>query len=139
MLQSCKTIGCTTPSFIDAHQHDYCPNCREKYAVPSLDLGVTPPTAMPDSKLAQDFLAKAHHHMQNRAVEYDAPAGERSMEKTVMAFNALTGQDLSETEGWLFMMTLKMARSTQGRFKADNYEDLAAYASLAGESAARDE
>ena len=37
--------------------------------------------------------------------------------------------------GWLFMAILKMVRSQQGNYRADNYEDLAAYSSLMGEAA----
>ena len=33
------------------------------------------------------------------------------------------------------MALLKIARANQGAFRADNYEDLVAYAALAGESA----
>ena len=86
---------------------------------------------------AEDILARAAAHMLDRASAYDAPDGERSMEPTVIAFNALTGNQLTETEGWLFMALLKMARSNQGEYKADNYEDGTAYMSLAGEAAAR--
>ena len=65
----------------------------------------------------------------------DCPKEERSMGKTVMAFNALTGQSLSETQGWLFMAVLKMARSQQGEYKHDNFLDGTAYFALAGEAA----
>lgn len=85
--------------------------------------------------LAVGMLQAAEKHMTERAKTYDAPSGERSMAKTVAAFNALTGKDLSETEGWTFMALLKIARANQGAFRADNYEDLVAYAALAGESA----
>ncbi|HFG6964430.1 DUF6378 domain-containing protein [Acinetobacter baumannii] len=83
---------------------------------------------------AQDFLKRAQNHMEDRAVTYDSPEGERSMEKTVQIFNALRERDLTETEGWLFMSILKMVRANQGEFKSDNYEDLVAYAALMGES-----
>jgi hypothetical protein len=57
------------------------------------------------------------------------------MGATVDAFRAITGHDLTEEQGWLFMGLLKMVRSQQGGFRADNYEDLAAYAGLQGEAA----
>ena len=57
------------------------------------------------------------------------------MGATVDAFRAVTGHDLTEEQGWLFMGLLKMVRSQQGGFRADNYEDLAAYAGLQGEAA----
>lgn len=84
---------------------------------------------------AHEFLESGLGHMKDRAATYDAPAGERSMAKTVAMYNALTGQSMSEEQGWKFMCCLKMARSEQGAFRADNFEDLAAYAGLAGESA----
>jgi hypothetical protein len=88
--------------------------------------------------LAPEFLKKALGHMEDRAATYDKEGGERSMGKTVAAFNAITGSNLTEEEGWLFMEILKQVRSMQGGFKADNYEDLAAYAALRGECASRD-
>lgn len=85
---------------------------------------------------AVQLLAAAVNHMRDRARTYDSPMGERSMAKTVAAFNALTGHALTEEQGWLFMGVLKMARTQQGAFRSDNYEDLAAYAALQGECAA---
>lgn len=87
---------------------------------------------------APGFLEAALGHMEDRKSTYDAPEGERSMGKTVTAFNAITGRDLSEEEGWLMMVLLKAVRTQQGDFRADNYEDGAAYFALQGEAAARD-
>ncbi len=86
----------------------------------------------------QDVLQAAAEHMRDRATTYDAPSGERSMEKAVAMFNALLGGDrmLTTEQGWLFMAILKIVRTQQGDFKLDNYEDLAAYAALAAEEAA---
>ncbi len=84
---------------------------------------------------AIDVLIEAQGHLANRAATYDAPQGERSMAKTVQAFNALTGHEITEEQGWLFMVCLKAARSQQGAYRADNYEDGAAYFALACESA----
>jgi hypothetical protein len=91
---------------------------------------LNPPTAA-------DFLQCGINHMRDRAATYDKPEGERSMGKTVSAYNIITGQNMSEEQGWLFMGLLKKVRSQQGDFKADNYEDEAAYAGLRGECAAR--
>lgn len=84
---------------------------------------------------AQDFLQAGLGHMQDRAVTYDKPTGERSMAATVGAFKCVSGVEMTEEQGWLFMGLLKMVRSQQGEFKADNYEDEAAYAALRGECA----
>lgn len=90
---------------------------------------------------AREFLEAGIGHMKDRAATYDAPSGERSMEKTVAIFNELLAEKLrsplSEEDGWNFMQILKLVRSKQGDFKADNYEDGAAYAGLAGEAAAK--
>ena len=53
------------------------------------------------------------------------------------AFRAVTGDGLmnSAERGWLFMAILKMVRSQQGDYRADNYEDGAAYFALMGEAA----
>ena len=84
---------------------------------------------------AHDFLGNALQHMQDRATIYDAEGGERSIERTVQLFNILTGVEITPEEGWLFMVCLKLVRSQQGGFRADSYEDGAAYFALAGEAA----
>ncbi|EGG93489.1 hypothetical protein IMCC1989_1137 [gamma proteobacterium IMCC1989] len=85
---------------------------------------------------APDFLQQAQSEMFDRATTYDNPEGERSMANTVAMFNALTGHKLTEEQGWKFMVCLKLVRSEQGAFKADNFVDGAAYFGLAGETAA---
>ena len=60
------------------------------------------------------------------------------MGKTVAMFNTLTEHQLTEEQGWLFMACLKMVRSQQGRYRADSYEDGAAFFALAGENAAQE-
>ena len=87
---------------------------------------------------ASDFLLAAMNHLGDRASTYDNPTGERSMGRTVEAFNAITGHKLTEEQGWLFMCLLKQVRSQQGKYKSDNYEDLTAYAALMGECAAKE-
>ena len=85
---------------------------------------------------APEILKQAAEHMEDRAATYDAPEGERSMSKTIIAFNTLYGTSLTEEQGWAFMVLLKLVRSSQGGYRADNYEDLTAYSALMGESAA---
>lgn len=84
---------------------------------------------------ANEILTRAAGHLADRAKTYDKPQGERSMKATVEAFKAVTGHELTETQGWLFMALLKAVRSQQGEFKLDSFEDGAAYFALAGESA----
>lgn len=87
---------------------------------------------------APDILLAAAAHLEERANTYDASSGERSIASTVRMFNTLTGFDLSEEQGWLFMVCLKLARAQQGAFRADSYEDGAAYFALAGEAASNE-
>lgn len=85
---------------------------------------------------ASDICQQAIETMKERGKTYDKSNGaERSMLKTVIAFNALTGHELTEEQGWQFMTVLKLARSQQGEYKADNYLDGTAYFALAGECA----
>ena len=87
---------------------------------------------------AQSILRRAAELMDERAKRYDAPGGERSMAKTVIAFNTVTGQDLTEAEGWLLMQILKDVRQWQNTtYHADSAEDCTAYAALKAEALAR--
>lgn len=91
-----------------------------------------------DGSTAANILTAALCHMRERASTYDKPEGERSMGATVGAFLAVTGVSMTEEQGWLFMALLKAVRSQQGAYRADSYEDGAAYFALAGEAAVRD-
>jgi hypothetical protein len=91
-----------------------------------------------EAPTAPQILKTAIGHMEERAATYDQPQGERSMGKTVAMFNTLTEAKLTEEQGWLFMACLKMVRAQQGGYRADSYEDGAAYFALAGESAAQE-
>lgn len=75
--------------------------------------------------------------MDERAAQYDQPGGERSMAKTVAAFNVITGNCMSEAEGWAFMLLLKQVRlfSNPNKPHRDSAEDAIAYCALLGESA----
>ena len=83
---------------------------------------------------ATDFLQAAHDEMEARASERDTEA-ERSMSSTVNAFNAVYGTNLTEEQGWMFMVFLKAARSRGGNIRIDDYVDGSAYFALAGEAA----
>lgn len=95
-------------------------------------------------KHAYTFLDTAAKEMKDRAAQRDVQnhtntgkSGERSMKSTVDAFNALTGHNLTEEEGWEFMILLKLVRGRQGDFRADDYVDAAAYSALLGECASK--
>ena len=84
---------------------------------------------------AQGLLSKARDHMLDRAATYDKPEGERSMRRAVEAFNAITGRDLEESEGWLLLQVLKDVRDRQRREPhVDSLEDCIAYAALKAEA-----
>lgn len=93
------------------------------------------PTNTPVVVTAVDMLTAAAKHISDRAAAYDKPEGERSMVATVDAFNAITGQALSESEGWLFMECLKAVRDfTTVGGHADSQEDRTAYSALGAEA-----
>lgn len=84
---------------------------------------------------APELLGKAAALMHERGKTYDEPEGERSMGKTVAAFNAITGRDLTESEGWLLMCVLKSVRAAARKEPhRDSLEDLIAYAALMAEA-----
>ena len=84
---------------------------------------------------APDILRKSAQHMMDRAATYDKPEGERSMAKTVQAFNAITGRDITTAEGWLMLAVLKQVRAFQnpGKPHVDSLEDGPAYLALMAE------
>ena len=84
---------------------------------------------------ADEILTKAAELMRERGKQYDTEGGERSMGKAVRAFNAITGRDLSEPEGWLLLQVLKDVRLFQKPgYHADSAEDCVAYAALKAEA-----
>jgi hypothetical protein len=86
---------------------------------------------------ATDILQEATECLTARAVERDKGTSERSMKAAVEAFNALTGHELTEVDGWLTMVCLKAARAEGGKFRLDDYIDGAAYFALYGEAASK--
>ena len=85
---------------------------------------------------ATDFLSKALALLEERGKDYDQPQGERSMGKTVQAFNVITGHTLKESEGWLLLQLLKDVRqwSNPNSYHADSAEDCISYAALKAEA-----
>lgn len=88
---------------------------------------------------SSEVLERAAQHMRARAATYDSPEGERSMGKTVQAFNAVTGQTLTEAQGWLLLQILKDVRLfARDGYHADSAEDCVAYAALKAEAKGRE-
>ena len=83
---------------------------------------------------ADVLLQIARDQIGNRAAERDTET-ERSMSSTVNAFNAVYGTNLTEEQGWMFMVFLKAARAKGGNIRIDDYVDGSAYFALAGEAA----
>jgi hypothetical protein len=85
---------------------------------------------------AHEFLDSASSLLKERGKTYDVQGTEeRSINKTVDMFKALTGVKLSYEQGWLFMACVKMVRSQQNNvFHQDSFEDCCAYIALAGEA-----
>lgn len=84
---------------------------------------------------AQCFLLKASDLLGSRGKTYDDRRGERSMGKAVAAFNEITGQAMSESEGWLLLQLLKDVRQwSTTTYHPDSAEDCVAYAALKAEA-----
>ena len=99
---------------------------------------VAPVVLVPQT--ASEFLTQANTIMIERGKNYDSPKGERSMTRTVTAFNTITGHKLSESDGWLFMETLKNVRQcTAPSFHRDSAEDSVTYAALKAEALAAED
>ena len=121
---------CNTCSHIDPCTEQTAKNIRAKEAA---HLSSDAPT--PLRTTAQGLLSKAREHILDRAATYDKHEGERSMGSAVDAFNAITGRDLDESEGWLLLQVLKDVRDRQRREPhVDSLEDCIAYAALKAES-----
>jgi hypothetical protein len=86
---------------------------------------------------AYDILNEVTQTVKERGKVRDANDGERSMERMVHTFNALTDHTLTVSEGWVFMIILKLVRM-QSAYDRDNYIDAVGYAALLGECAIRE-
>lgn len=132
--------GPTSP-LTDAAQHKCDPPAGVVAAVQAqLDRDKSPPycTVAEHAHTAPELLGAARKHMEDRAATYDQPEGERSMARTVEAFNAVTGHTLAESEGWLLLALLKTVRNAARDVPhRDSLEDFIAYAALMAEAALR--
>jgi hypothetical protein len=89
-------------------------------------------TAVP--RTASSFLEQADRTLGERGKQYDKNGEqERSMGRTVAAFNAVTGLKLTEQQGWAFMLTLKLVRGAD-KPHADSALDAVGYSALYAES-----
>lgn len=89
-------------------------------------------------KSSTDYLKQAAAIQEQRGKDYNTEDGERSMAAVVAAFNDLFNQDMTETQGWQFMVLLKMKRlDTALGHHEDSAADQVSYSALAAESSAR--
>jgi Domain of unknown function (DUF6378) len=87
--------------------------------------------------IATNYLLKAVEILNQRGADYDPTKGEeRSMLKIIQVFNLISGCNLTEQQGWLFMRILKMVRlyTNTDRYHEDSAIDGIAYAALEAES-----
>lgn len=90
------------------------------------------------SKTASCYLERGIEILADRGKTYDKDdkQQERSMEKIVKVFNIITGKELTEVEGWMFMSCLKQVRAFQKKgFHEDSWQDFVNYAALGAEAA----
>lgn len=90
-----------------------------------------------DNIRADEVLEMARAIMLKRGRLRDS-GEERSMKRIVDVFKALTGHQLTEVEGWTFMVVLKLCREQTGP-DLDNWIDGAAYMALAAEAVSHKE
>jgi len=83
------------------------------------------------------MLREAADTIEQRASERDVEK-EKTMRDTINAFNAMYHTELTEEQGWMFMVLLKMRRARGGSYNRDDYIDGAAYFALAAEGAIDD-
>lgn len=92
------------------------------------------------SRTAPEWLKESLAILDQRGKDYDnEEKGERSMGKTIAAFNIITGHNLKESEGWLLQQLLKDVRQwTNEPFHEDSALDCISYAALKAESLEED-
>lgn len=114
-------------------KYSVCVNCHGPYAEGSVFqpyVGVIPAIFT-----APGALRTAAETLEARGKQYDQDGGERSMGKTVAAFNVITGRDLRESEGWLLLQLLKDVRDcTTDNPHEDSLIDCVAYSALKAEA-----
>ena len=92
---------------------------------------------LPSPTYAERILRQAADTLKQRGQVYDSPEGERSMGKTVTAFNTITGNNLTEAEGWLLLQLLKDVRQwSKEAYHEDSAVDCVNYAALKAEALA---
>ena len=92
---------------------------------------------MSEKPMATQLLEDAAQLQRDRAKQYDVGGtmdGERSMGKTVAAFNIITGHNILESQGWLLLQILKDVRDQTNGPHIDSLVDGISYSSLKAEA-----
>lgn len=87
-----------------------------------------------------ELLREAAADIHKKAGLSAGQTGDKLMVRAINSFNAMTGHNLSEREGYVFMSLLKMAKTQVAEDNAEeaaqaDYISTAAYVALAGEAA----
>ncbi len=132
-----KTLDTTQPTHIESET-------KERTFTSSEQQNSTTNDCEPNKAVsAPDFCNKAEQLMRERATTYDKDGnfeGERSASKIAIAFNAITGHNITESEAWLFLQIMKDVRQWSTKtYHADSAEDCVAYAALKAEALAKGE
>lgn len=108
----------------------------DQYREELYKLKVTTPQPVETTSLnAAQLLQLSADTLTERGKQYDSSGAnkERSMGAVVKSFNTIYGTNLTEQQGWNFMVLLKMKRGADKPHK-DSALDMIAYAALAGET-----
>lgn len=94
-----------------------------------------PEPVQPITLDAAQLLQLSADTLTERGKQYDSSGAnkERSMGAVVKSFNTIYGTNLTEQQGWNFMVLLKMKRGADKPHQ-DSALDMIAYAALAGET-----
>jgi len=84
---------------------------------------------------AAELLRKAADTIESRGVQYDTTGArqERSMPRICELFGEATGRQMTITEGFQFLISLKTARLERSPHHIDSYVDRLAYMALRDE------
>lgn len=122
---------------LNQYQKEHWPNGMLIKKLLETDLIGTPEMtkAKLNFKTAPDFLKDSVAILEERGKQYDSNNQERSMGRAVEAFNAITGNNLTDPEGWLLLQLLKDVRQwAKKEYHEDSALDCIAYAALKAEA-----
>lgn len=115
-----ECLGCAAPL-----SQEHKPNCPEM-----AKRGLVQPLVTK----AESLLTQAEKVLLARGAQYGSGERERSMDKIVNIYNAMTGKHMTVVEGWSFMVAVKLARiANESIPQEDSYVDAINYLALLGE------